>query len=290
MYKTILLCSDGSAQSLQAAHAAADIACKTGAQLILLTVFDDTAAATPYLGAWEMGVNPEALARYAAEVQQDTERRTGKIIEEAGLSYRLMREMGHPVDAIVEAAERKHADLIVLGSRGMGVWRSLVLGSVSDGVAHHAPCPVLIVRGQYKGFQSILVGSDGSNAAQEAVEAAMQLTHAFGSDLTVLNVFEALETYTGVPTDDLDPDVYAERVRTVVAKRAQCAAEEVEVPYQVTQQVGHPAQTLVQTADKDQADLIVVGSRGLGPFKSLLLGSVSDRVLHHAHCPVLIVR
>lgn len=290
MYKTILLCTDGSEQALHAAHAAVDIARRFDARLVLLTVFDDTAACTPYLGAWQMGVDPEALTRYAAEVQQEAEQSAGKVIQESGLSYQLMREMGHPVDAILDAARRKQADLIVLGSRGMGAWKSVILGSVSDGVAHHAECPVLIIRGEYHGFQKLLLASDGSQGADRAAGAAMQLAATFEAELTALNVFEPLATYTGVSADELDPDVYAERVREAVNRRLECAAEAKGVRYTLVQQVGHTAQTIVKCAEESGTDLIVLGSRGLGPFQALLLGSVSDRVLHHAHSPVLIVR
>jgi len=290
MYKNILLCTDGSEQSLAAARTAAEIACKYDAQLILLTVFDDTVACTPYLGAWQMGIDPEELARYAARVQQRAEHEAGKVIERAGRSYQLMREMGHPVDAIVAAAERKQADLIVLGSRGMGSWQSALLGSVSDGVAHHAKCPVLIVRGESLSIHKILLASDGSEGAYKATRAALDLTAAFDAQLTVLNVFESLATYTGVTTDDLDPEIYADRVRQAVERRLNCDAEAMGVDYRFIQQVGHPAQTIARVAQESCTDLIVLGSRGLGPFKSLLMGSVSDRVLHHAHSPVLIVR
>jgi nucleotide-binding universal stress UspA family protein len=290
MFKTILLCTDGSEQSVHAAHAAADLARKWNAQLIVLTVFDDTAACTPYLGAWQMGVDPEALARYAADIQHEAERSAGRVIEEAGLSYQLLREMGHPVDAIVDAALRKQVDLVVMGSRGMGAWKSAILGSVSDGVAHHARCPVLIVRGEYHGLHHLLVGSDGSQAADKATAMALKLAAGFEAELTILNVFESLATYPGVLSDDLDPELYAERVRVAVDRRVQCLAEGADANYKLIQEAGHPAQTIVKFADENRTDLIVMGNRGMGPFKSLLLGSVSDRVLHHAHCPVLIVR
>jgi nucleotide-binding universal stress UspA family protein len=290
MYKNILLCTDGSEQSLHAARAAAEIARQFAAQLTILSVFDDTAACTPYLGAWQMGVDPEALVRYAGEVQQQAEQCTGKVIERAGLSYQLMREMGHPVDAIVAAADHKKFDLIVLGSRGMGAWKSMILGSVSDGVAHHAQCPVLIVRGEHVAFHKLLAASDGSQGADQATHMAIGLAAAFEAELTVLNVFESLATYTGAPIDDLDPEIYADRVRAEIDRHIKCDAEAHGVNYELIQRVGHPAQTIVQVAQENHADLIVIGSRGLGPFKSLLLGSVSDRVLHHAHSPVLIVR
>jgi nucleotide-binding universal stress UspA family protein len=71
---------------------------------------------------------------------------TGKIFADHGVEVTQLREFGHPVDTIVNAAETIHADLIVLGSRGMNGFKALLLGSISDGVLHHAHCPTLVIR------------------------------------------------------------------------------------------------------------------------------------------------
>ena len=71
---------------------------------------------------------------------------TGAVFEKAGIPYRSRRELGHPVDRIVRTADDEQADLIVMGSRGIGGFERLLLGSVSEGVLRHAHCPVLTVR------------------------------------------------------------------------------------------------------------------------------------------------
>jgi nucleotide-binding universal stress UspA family protein len=147
MFQTILLCSDGSEHSTRAAQAAVEIAQKFDSQIVLVNVFDPALAPIPFAGLPESMLIAEGnMGCYAQELQEVVEKVTGAILEAAPRHYKCRREIGHPVDRIVAAARDIQADLIVLGSRGLGGWNSYLLGSVSDGVLHHAHCPVLIVR------------------------------------------------------------------------------------------------------------------------------------------------
>ena len=147
MFAKILVCSDGSPKSLEAAAIAAQIASKFGSEIVLVSVFDPSVIPAATLGVpgglLETTVNS---GRYAEETQLAVEHDTGKVFQEAGLHYRCRRELGHPVDRIISSAEDEHADLIVMGSRGIGGFERLLLGSVSEGVLRHAHCPVLSVR------------------------------------------------------------------------------------------------------------------------------------------------
>ncbi|HZP80897.1 MAG TPA: universal stress protein [Chthonomonadaceae bacterium] len=146
MFQKILVGSDGSEDALKAARTAAEIAVKFDGEIVLVTVFNPA----PLLasGALTSGavISTETVYQAAEEAQVAVEARTGKVLAEAGARYTARRELGHPVDKIVRVAEEEQADLIVLGSRGLGGFQRFLLGSVSDGVLHHAHCPVLIVR------------------------------------------------------------------------------------------------------------------------------------------------
>jgi len=147
MFATILLCSDGSEHSVRAAQAAAEIAQKFHSQIVLINVFNPSAVPIPFVGLPESVMVAEGnLDCYVQELHAGAERATGAILEAAQLRYKCRREIGHPVDRIVAVARDLQADLIVLGSRGLSGWNSYLLGSVSDGVLHHAHCPVLVVR------------------------------------------------------------------------------------------------------------------------------------------------
>ena len=147
MFAKILVCSDGSAKAIEAATVAAQIACRFGSEIVLLSVYDPSV-----LPAATMGIPGGALdttvdsGAFAEQTQLGVEHETGKVFAEAGLNYKARHELGHPVDRIISAAHDEHADLIVLGSRGIGGFERLLLGSVSEGVLRHAHCPVLAVR------------------------------------------------------------------------------------------------------------------------------------------------
>lgn len=146
MFSHILIASDGSEHALQAARVAAEIARRFEAKVTLLSVFDPPPTPMPPVPGMEPVIDPDVMLKYAEEVQEAVERRTGQVFEAAGVPYIMLREYGHPVDRIVSIAETEKADLIVMGSRGLGGIQSFLLGSVSDRVLHHAHCPVLIVR------------------------------------------------------------------------------------------------------------------------------------------------
>jgi nucleotide-binding universal stress UspA family protein len=146
MFQKILLASDGSEGALKAAGIAAELAKKFGSSITIINVFDPPASIMPFPGTTGFGLDPVTVNRYGEEVQDAVARRTGKVLEEAGLSYEVRKETGNPATVIARVAEEEGFDLIVIGSRGMGEIRSFFLGSVSDRVSHQAHCPVLIVK------------------------------------------------------------------------------------------------------------------------------------------------
>jgi nucleotide-binding universal stress UspA family protein len=147
MFTKMLVCSDGSEQALKAAQAAAEIARKFESKVVLVSVFNPAQVPNPFVGVpGTEGIADGDIGDFADRVQTDVEQATGRVFAAAGVRYESRRELGHPVDRIVAAAAEEQSDLIVLGSRGLGGFRQFVLGSVSDGVLHHAHCPVLIVR------------------------------------------------------------------------------------------------------------------------------------------------
>ena len=145
-------------------------------------------------------------------------------------------------------------------------------------------------------FKRILLGSDGSEPALHAARVAAELAASHGADLTVVHVFEPptspipLVGAPGIEFDDAALSAFANEVREAVERRTAHVLAELGVACQVRQETGHPAESLVRIAESEGYDLIVVGSRGRSAISSFLLGSVSDKVSHHAHCPVLIVR
>lgn len=141
-------------------------------------------------------------------------------------------------------------------------------------------------------FTKILLASDGSECALKAAGVAAALAQKFGAHLTIVNVFEPYQSvgpYGEVIFGEMDNKFIAEMQGRAISQAGH-VVDESDVPYQCREVIGHPAVQIVQMAEEEGCDLIVLGSRGLSGFKSFLLGSVSDHVTHHAHCPVLIVK
>jgi len=139
----------------------------------------------------------------------------------------------------------------------------------------------------------IIVGTDGSAHSQRALEWAIREAGIRRTRLTVLTVYQAIPGYRGTVTS---PGVHAlaEKARKTAQEEANILLDRAGArprPLSVTVQAanGLPAEELIRAADDSRADMIVVGARGAGGFKKLLLGSVSTHLTHHAHCPVAVI-
>ena len=145
MFTRVLLCSDGSEQSLKAAAVAAELAKRYGSELMVLHVFQVPVAPIAAVGA--VGFDAALLQPPNEDIQESIARSTAAAIEAVGTPFTVRREMGFsPAEVIVRVADEVKADLIVLGSHGSGAVERFLLGSVSDRVTHHAHCAVLIVK------------------------------------------------------------------------------------------------------------------------------------------------
>ena len=188
---------------------------------------------------------------------------------------------GSPTDVLCDTSGS--ADMVVLGSRGRGGRAGLLLGSVSSQVAAHAPGVVVVVRGHWRpvpGYvpRLVVVGADGSGASRSAV--AFAFAEAALRDVPLLAVCALADTPSILGGTRL---LEADFEEALVKCEADYPA--VVVRRQVIQ--GAPRGALLDAASG--AQLLVVGARGRGGLRGMLLGSVSLAVLHHSPCPVAIV-
>lgn len=194
---------------------------------------------------------------------------------------------GHATPLLIEAS--RNARLVVLGANGHGLISSGLVGSVSQHVARHAHCPVLVARPTPPQASGVVVGFDGSEQSRRALEFALEHAALRGVAVDVLHI----PAYFGAWGYDVAvPAVTLLELRAMdegmLADAQQIADTKPDVPVTVRLVEGRPAAQLVKAAR--HAELVVVGSRGVGPFRELLLGSVSSGVLHHADTNVAVVR
>jgi nucleotide-binding universal stress UspA family protein len=187
--------------------------------------------------------------------------------------------------------EAVDADLVVVGSRGHNRLESRWLGSVSQHLAGHAPCPVAVVRSPQKAdARQIVVGVDGSRSSVRALEyaaARAELTH---EPVLAVHAYAAVayDGGLGAVAQDIDTSQVDEAERLAADLVAGVAVDHPGVRLRSTAAVGRAARVLGRLSE--DASLVVVGSRGRTPVQELLLGSVSQEVLHRATCPVVVVR
>jgi len=281
---------DGSRESLDAvAWAAADAVHRKCLLRIVYAFVWPTEYAPipgPVPSPYEQGVQ-EAAAQTLADAAAHA-RATAP-----GLDVSTDLQTQQPTAALLAASE--HARTVVVGNRGRGGFTGLLLGSVGVELAAHAACPVVIVRhadrpvGPEAG--RIVVGIDGSHDAERALQFAFEQAAYRDAGLTAVLAYQWPES-TG-PGDMLplayDPDVlYDDERRALTESMGGWAEKYPDVPVRHTAVRGRPAAVLTELSAG--AELLVVGSRGRGGFAGLLLGSVSQAAIHHAACPVAVVR
>ncbi len=188
-----------------------------------------------------------------------------------------------PAEYLLELVRDEIFDLVVIGNRADTQSERYSLGSVTEKVARHAECPVLIVKKKPK-VQKLLTAVDGSKHADKALEFGALLAKVYSANLALVHVEEDKLIRIGGP-----------QVVNCLGTVGECilkdAATKVQgVSFDKVLEYGSPAEVIIKFAKKGNVDVIVVGSRGLSSVKRYLLGSVSDDISMHARSSVLIVR
>lgn len=234
-------------------------------------------------------VQTDLIEELRQEAQQTNDEGL-KIAAEAGVNASGEVVVGRPAAVLVDRSEG--AELVVVGSHGSGGITGLLLGSVSRQVAAHAKCPAIVARPEPEGAKDIVVGVDGSQHSLKALGWAFDQASFMGASLHVLHSWEIPPTWTMVELPSYEPETLirdfgnAEMRETAeVISGFRDTFPDVQVRQEVVK--GAPVKSLLKAGE--HAALTVVGSRGLGGFRGLLLGSVSHAVVHKAAGPVAVV-
>jgi nucleotide-binding universal stress UspA family protein len=282
----IIVGVDESDRSKDAVALAALLARGTGAelQLVCAYAYDDVPS---------RGANAAYRHYLREDAEAAIERAMDGIDDLPQVRSRPIPELS-PAKGIQDIATKEGASLIVIGSSGRGGAGRVFAGTTAQRLLHGAPCPVAVAP---RGFHSdvpadiatIAVGYNGSVEAKAALVGARTIARVRGARLRLVEVLDA--TWLGTPAlmqgpgFIMTPDDLEARARNYLTEAAESLAP--DIPTEPVVAVGAPEQVLADESHK--ADLVVVGSRGYGPLRAVLLGSVSGRLVREAACPVIVV-
>ena len=234
-----------------------------------------------HLGPSPVGPADGGLQAAAERVLADAETRARLCAPEVKITTELV--VGAAEQALLQ--QTHDAELVVVGSRGLGGFSGLLVGSVGVALAAHAPCPVIVVHprpSRPPTARRVVVGVDGSDHSAPAIRFAFQAAARRSARLAAVRAWS--------PPTSIFPELVVEGAeRQLLLEALETDRQRFpDVDVEVKLVGDHAGRTLVE--ESRNAELIVVGSRGRGGFQGLLLGSVSQAVLQHAECPVAVVR
>lgn len=283
----IMIGYDGSPGSVAALDWAAAAAGRAMAPLRIVEAFEIVIATRPSPGH----VVPLAAVRTARQKRLD-EVAAKLRLEHPGLHVETSLIGGAAAKTLVDAAQDTR--LVVLGSRGLGGWSGLMIGSVAVQVTTHATCPVVVIphdfQPQTRQEPAVVVGVDGSKYSARAIDFAFDQAESLHGRVVAVHAWTSpyVTYHDGESMLEFDEDKVREEARLLVAESVAGAAEDhPDVPWTTELSMGSAGLALVRQSGS--ADLVVVGTRGHGGFTGLLLGSIGQSVLHHTHCPIAVV-
>ncbi len=288
--------------------------------LLAIDGSDHSWAATQFVHDFQWGADtvitivtvmlPRNASNYAA--LEAMLARAGDMLSDVECAVETKLITGYPSHELLEYAEINHPDLIVLGAKGLRGTLGILLGSVAQTLVEHAICPVLLIRAPYQGLHKTLLAVDGSPECQEAAlylakfplpaEVEVYLMHVLppiglppnwaqawplemeSARQAQIREVELTEARQGEDEERAGQEMLAKMERYYLS------AHSGKVDLKSVLVRGDAATELIEYARVNEIDLIVAGSRGLGPVESLLLGSVSRKLVHYADRSTMIVR
>ncbi len=202
-----------------------------------------------------------------------------------------VHQIGHPVNVIVETARSARSNLIILGARGLGPVKELILGSISHRVLMHAPCSTMIIKAPLTQLRKILLPIEGLEDAEAALQFLALQPFQEPVEVEVFAVWP--QPQLSWPTTVGQSDVLEMQAIEEARERMKPVTDrlmQMNFLCQAHVGMGDPAFAILEQAKASQSDLIIMGTHGRGGFSRFLMGSVSHAVLHQTPCPVLIVR
>jgi nucleotide-binding universal stress UspA family protein len=280
-YRKILVAIDGSDSSLNALKQAFRLAIDEKCWITVSSVVPE------YKGDLDLTAMRdihEALMQPGREILSQAK----EVARLEGALIKTVLEEGEIYERIVDLSEAENCGIIVIGRRGKSPFPNVLIGSTTARVIGHSQRDVLVVPANTKiGWDRILVATDGSKNSRTATDKAIDFAGSYGGKLTVVSVVDVpAELYGEAPSLVEQLAMQARNNVFQVKKKAEAAG----VPVQAHVREGESYQTIIKFADEEKTDMIIMGSHGRTGLKRLLMGSVTEKVIGNAPCPVLIAK
>jgi nucleotide-binding universal stress UspA family protein len=281
-YRRILVAVDGSESSKNAFRQACRIALEDKSWLTVITTIPS------YEDLFQM---PSIQEKVSIALRAEGEKIVAEIKEiaaEEDTYIKTLLEEGTPFDTIIDTAEEGNYDLIVMGRLGMKRIEKALVGSVTARVIGNSQRDVLVFPLNTKiGWNNIMLATDGSKYSISATDKAIDIAHSYGGEVRAVSVVDVTEEFQTEAPEAVDRLVagakgFVEEVR----KKAETQGVRIEPLVRE----GETYRVITELAKKFASDIIVMGSHGRTGIKRLLMGSVTEKVLGYAPCPVLVIR
>lgn len=294
----ILLATDGSVHARTASELLKRLPLPSHVELTVMTVFSQEKQLYPD----EMLITNETqdmLHQWReAELKAAQQRLSDEVEAFAYLGWAITTRVdeGHVAQQILQAADELDVGLIAIGARGLSAIKRFLLGSVSEKVMRHAPCSVLIARSADEETSAdamrILVAYDASPAAQAAIDMLEAWPLSSEQQVHLITVLALITYYRMDILQQLSAE-WQEEKRDAQAGLERAANRLRRATPHVTsglQEGSDPSQLIIDAATEINASLLMLGHAGKSGIERFVLGSVANRVVHHAPCSVLLVR
>jgi nucleotide-binding universal stress UspA family protein len=292
-------------------------------QILVTTDFSDNSkTALPYAMAFAKGLGgevtllnvlerPSHLAGLEAVLLQSGDETIGRVYQHLdrlaeqaavpGLVIKTQVRTGKPSREIINAAQELHRGLLVMATQGYTGLKHTFVGSTTERVIRHVSCPVIAVRGNKKfspgthrekiSIRKVLLTTDFSQNSLKAFPIVQAVAEAFGSHITLLNVVERfpIDVILGEEITRDSSSKLVKEARERLSKLSLTRLKNCTFKPDTVVRFGAPFAEIVSAAKAMDASLIVVATHGYTGLKHIYLGSVAERVVRHAHCPVLVV-
>lgn len=294
-FRTILCAtslSDADDESLRQAHT---LAREYGARLIVFHAMPNVMRSAPLFPHLALADNSQ-FVELERRVIDAMGARVGKLTGRADAEFQLELGFGAPHTAVLEAAERLAADLVVVGDAATHGAARTLLGSTAERVVRHAHCAVWVAR---PGFTTgrVLIATDFSEPALPAVERGLEYAQRSASPVAVMyglaveNVLAApAASPAEMPAFPVWTSQEVQEMRDESAKRLREALARFGAEGEVLVDDRRPATAIIEAAERIKARLICIGTRGRTGLARVAMGSVAEEVVRNANCPVLVCR